>query len=147
MKALKRILFYIVQFTWGLPITITGAIAALALLSSGFKPKLFNGYIYFVVGKNWGGVNFGCFIVLSETSAKSKYTVLHEAGHGIQNLIYGFLMPFVVSIPSSIRYWYRRFMTYIGKGDALPDYYSIWFEKQASELGEKYYGDSAVLSL
>lgn len=144
MKLIKRILFYLIQFTWGLPVTITGVFATLALLCGGYKPKLNQGYIYFVVGKNWGGVNFGCFIVLSETSAKSKYTILHEMGHGIQNLMYGFLMPFIVSIPSTIRYWYRRFIIHIGKGDALPDYYSIWFEKQASELGEKYYGAKAV---
>ena len=125
MKLIKRILFYLIQFTWGLPVTITGVFATLALLCGGYKPKLNQGYIYFVVGKNWGGVNFGCFIVLSETSAKSKYTILHEMGHGIQNLMYGFLMPFIVSIPSTIRYWYRRFIIHIGKGDALPDYYSI----------------------
>ena len=54
----------------------------------------------------------GLFFV--ERSA-ARETILHEAGHGIQNLLLGPLMPFVVCIPSALRYWMRRCSTFRGK--------------------------------
>ena len=44
-------------------------------------------------------------------------------------------MPFVVSIPSAIRYWNRK-LNYHDKGLTPPtEYDDIWFEKQATKLG------------
>ena len=40
--------------------------------------------------------------------------IRHEGGHGIQNIIFGVLMPFLVSIPSFIRYWYRKHLDTLG---------------------------------
>ena len=59
----------------------------------------------------------------------------HESGHGIQNLLFGPLMPFVVSIPSAIRYWYREYLMKVKKIKCwnLPDYDSIWFEGTATK--------------
>lgn len=66
---------------------------------------------------------------------------MHEWGHGIQNIILGPLMPFLVAIPSCIRYWYRELLVRSGekKYADLPDYDSIWFEGWATKLGKKYY--------
>ena len=48
-------------------------------------------------------------------------------------------MPFVICIPSAIRYWYRE-LKYYRKG-LYPetDYDSIWFEGQATKWGNKVY--------
>ena len=43
--------------------------------------------------------------------------------------MFGPLMPFIVAIPSCIRYWFRRFT----KPTTMYD--GIWFERQATNLG------------
>jgi hypothetical protein len=50
-------------------------------------------------------------------------------------------MPFLVAIPSFIRYWYRELLVRSGekKYADLPDYDSVWFEGWATKLGKKYY--------
>lgn len=137
MKKVKLICFWLLSCTWGIVMTLIGALIALALLVLRKEPQIFHGYVYFVVGKNWGGFNCGPFFFIS--SAATDKTKQHEAGHGIQNIIFGPLMPFVVSIPSAIRYWYRRYKSSKGLGYTLPSYDSIWFEGWATELGSKYF--------
>lgn len=95
--------------------------------------------MYFVVEKNWGGFNCGLFFFIS--SATTDKTKQHEAGHGLQNIMLGVFMLFVVSIPSAIRYWYRRLVVLYGHKAPweLPAYDSIWFEGWATSLGTKYF--------
>ena len=59
----------------------------------------------------------------------------HEHGHSIQNCYYGPFMPFLVNIPSSSRYWYRKAVHAIAPKKHLPPYDSIWFEAEATRLG------------
>ena len=106
MKTLKIILFYIASFTWGAVMSVIGAVACLALLITGHKPKLFHHVVYFEVGKNWGGVNLGVVFLCSKDCPESTHK--HESGHGIQNVWFGPLMPFIVGIPSALRYWLRE---------------------------------------
>lgn len=49
-------------------------------------------------------------------------------------------MPFVICIPSAIRYWYREFIWHFNKEkfNKLPEYDAIWFEGQATKWGKKY---------
>ena len=139
MKTVKAILFWLISWTWGLPVTLVGAIIALALLITGHKPHVFHCLVYFNVGKNWGGFNCGCFFFVDDNP--SLHTKQHESGHGIQNLILGVFMPFLVSLPSAIRYWYREYLYRNNKPkyNALPPYDSAWFEGTATKLGEKYF--------
>ena len=44
-------------------------------------------------------------------------------------------MPFLVNIPSSSRYWYRKAVHAIAPKKHLPPYDSIWFEAEATRLG------------
>ena len=195
-KIISYIVYWIIQCTWGIIMTTVGAVTASVLLILGYKPKNFGPTIYFEVGENWGGVELGGFFICSKDA--SIATKLHECGHSIQNLMFGPLMPFIVSIPSAIRYWLRTLApSRIGKslfnlyflltaiivttllacitGPVLHwriitigieliriyflilsiwltsieipkydkhiyvPYDGIWFEKQASFLGEKYY--------
>lgn len=139
MKTIKAILFWILSLTWGLPMTLVGIICAAALLITGHKPKRFHYFIYFEAGKGWGGFEAGCFFFANEGASLSIKQ--HEAGHGIQNIILGVFMPFIISIPSCARYWYREYLTRTGKKTyaELPPYDSIWFEGWATALGQKHY--------
>lgn len=139
MKVIRAIGFYFISFTWGIIMSLIGAIIALGLLITGHRPHRFHYFIYFEVGENWGGFECGCFFVTNKNPSLSMKQ--HESGHGLQNLMFGPLMPFIVSIPSAVRYWYREIVVRAGRKryEDLPSYYSIWFEGQASKLGEKYF--------
>ena len=135
MKNLSKRAFYILSWTWGLPMTLIGAIAVLILKLSGKEVKRW-GYCYYVeVGKHWGGVNLGMFFIINTNPA--THTKNHEHGHAIQNCYWGWLMPFVICIPSVTRYWYRLIRHKLGY-KVTTDYDDIWFEGQATELGDYY---------
>ena len=140
---MKKILFYIIYWllslTWGAIMTIIGTIGALALLITKHNPKTLGPNVYFEVGKGWGGMSLGPFFFCGKDSPLS--TKYHEAGHGLQNILYGPLMPFIVCIPSAVRYHYRNWLYKHNpkKYFNLPDYDSIWFEGQATKWGTKMY--------
>lgn len=129
----RRVIFYFLSFTWGALLSVPGAVIILALAI--FKRvHVFHGRLYGVVGKNWGGLELGCFFICGENC---QYTQLmaHECGHGIQNTIWGPLFLFIIFLPSCIRYWYR-FLKYERKGINPPTAYDdIWFEGQATDWG------------
>ena len=128
--------FYLRSFTWGLHVNLGGAAAALAMLATGHKPEKFGNCIRFTVGKGWGGGSLGIFLFTCKDS--SRRLMEHEHGHSIQNCFYGPLMPFLVNVPSSSRYWYRRIMQKVCPQKKLPPYDSIWFEAEATRLGHDY---------
>lgn len=105
--------YWIVSLTWGSIMTLLGAVIALALLLTGHRPGRLGPNVYFEVGCGWGGMEYGAFFFVERNAARE--TILHEAGHGIQNLLLGPLMPFVVCIPSALRYWMRNCKTLAGK--------------------------------
>lgn len=132
--------FYLRSFTWGLPVNVGGAVAAAALLATGHKPDHFGRCLHFSIGKGWGGGSLGVFIFTCKNP--SKHLLEHEHGHSIQNCYYGPLMPFMVNLPSSTRYWYRRVLQKVRPDKKLPPYDSIWFEAEASRLGHEYMNHS-----
>ena len=127
--------FYIRSFTWGLPVNLGGAVVAAALLLTGHKPNKFGKCINFTVGKNWGGGSMGIFMITCKDS--SRRLKEHEHGHSIQNCFYGPFMPFV-NIQSSTRFLYRIAAQKLFPGIKLPSYDSVWFEREATELGQKF---------
>lgn len=131
----NKILFYFLSFTWGLPITLIGCLVASILLITNHKPQKWGYCYYFEIGERWGGLNLGPIFLINKNASNNLKS--HECGHGLQNCIFGLLMPFIVCIPSVIRYWYREIKRIVGK-PCITEYYDIWFEKQASELGSKF---------
>ena len=132
---MKKFFYWFLSLTWGLPMTLIGLIVALALLITGHKPHRFGYTFYFKVGKSWGGLELGAIFLTDSTP--SEHTLCHEHGHGFQNCVLGIFYPFIIGIPSAVRYWYRR---YVHKHDPLrrlPPYDAIWFEGQATRLGLK----------
>lgn len=134
---MKAFLFWLLSLTWGCIMTFIGLIIALILILTGHKPKRFHYLIHFEVGESWGGVNFGPVFITDNTP--TLHTKQHESGHGLQNIMLGVFMPFVVAIPSAIRYWVREIKIRKGQGVFLKPYDSIWFEYQASYLGGKFF--------
>jgi hypothetical protein len=128
-------IYYLLSFTWGFLMTFIGIVAAFILLCKGHRPICWGRCICFHTGRRWGGVSLGLVII---TDCSSESSILnHEHGHSIQNAIYGVFFPFIVAIPSAIRYQYRRFIQKYTKR-ILPPYDSIWFERQATEWGNNY---------
>lgn len=114
-----KALYWILQFTWGGILNIVGALVFLAIngwlrivgIFQGkrlVKTRMYNGAILTKFGKRWGGASLGAFIFSCagmDLNADYAETIEHEFGHAIQNAILGPFMIFMVSIPSSIRYW------------------------------------------
>ena len=122
-------LYYILNLTWGVFLTLIGFILSLIMLISIHKPTKYHGTFYFITrAKNWGGLEMGMIFLVSRNN--QEHTVMHELGHTYQNAILGPFMLFSVSIPSAIRYWYRKFKK------TTKDYDCIWFEGGASDLGK-----------
>ena len=133
----KRILFYIVSFTWGSIMSVAGLLTTIIFLPFG-KLGIYHGRIYTEIGENWGGLELGCFFICCKNATEELKA--HEAGHGLQNCLWGPLFIFVIWIPSAIRYQYREWLRNhdIEKYNQLPPYDSIWFEGQATKWGLKY---------
>lgn len=132
---MKRSTFYALSFTWGLPLTLCGFFVALFLIVAGRRPKRFGWVWCFEIGKGWGGLNLGVVFLCQEGAPDNLKC--HEFGHALQNCMWGALMPFVVHLPSIVRYWSREWKA--AHGANLPPYDAIWFEGQATRWGIKYY--------
>lgn len=129
----NKALFYLIQFTWGLPINIAGSLVSLILILRKKKPLKYGWYVNFELDVNFG-LNLGVFIFTPYYSNSTFKN--HECGHGVQNIYLGIFMPTVVAIPSALRFHKRRIYTKLGK-DNKTGYYDIWFENQANDLGDK----------
>lgn len=129
---MSNIIFTFLSFTWGLPLTLVGAIVALTLPHC--KRKKHGYCLQIEVGEKWGGLNLGYFCFVCKNAPLR--TRNHEFGHAIQNCYYGIFTPFIVTIPSAIRYWYRVIRLVIKKPVTTP-YDAIWFEHQATVWGNE----------
>ncbi len=130
---ISRAWFYILSLSWGFPMTLIGALAALLLFITGHRAKRWDFCFYFEVGENWGGLSLGMFFFIEKGG--NDRIKKHEHGHGVQNCYFGFLMPFAVFIPSVLRYWYRN-LRYDKRG-IMPKtaYDAVWFERSATRIG------------
>lgn len=141
----NKLIFYILSFTWGILATIVGAIVMLGcIIFTKKKPMRFGDCWYIKVGKIWGGFSLGPFLIVDRVSDLSD--IKHEHGHSIQNCVFGPLWLFIIGIPSMTRYWYRKLRKKLGYKNKTK-YYDIWFEKQATEWGCKYYEYRESLNL
>lgn len=112
-KFLSYFIYWLIQLSWGIILTSVGLVAAFVLLVAGRKPHLYGPNIYFEFGEKWGGLNLGPIFLCQKDA--NEYTKKHESGHAIQNMIYGPLMPFIITIPSACRYWLRTKETRLKK--------------------------------
>ena len=137
MNPLTRILYYVLQWTFGILQNLAGGVIFLALrLRKGApKPFLFHGAVVSEWRKN-ASMAMGMFIFLGEKEEPRRRRVLvHELGHTVQSVILGPLYLPVIGLPSVV--WAnagamkkRRLKKRIGYTDFYP-------ERWASRAGER----------
>ncbi len=133
------LIFYLLSVLWGLPLTLAGAAAFAVLRAAGVPARRFGPCLTMTVGRRWGGLSLGPFLFTDPEG--SKYLLLHESGHAVQNVLFGPLTPFLVSLPSAVRYWIRTAGERRGR-TFRRRYEDAWFERQATRLGKRWIGDA-----
>lgn len=131
-----RILFYLLQFTWGATVNLAGLLVFLCCRGR-FRSKMFHNAIVTCLPGNRGGLSLGVFIFLSiRDPRESSRLCAHEYGHTVQCLLLGPLYWVVVAIPSVI--WYHFFAGY-RKKRGVP-YDALFCERWATAWGKKWSG-------
>lgn len=129
-----RKVYYILSFTWGLPMNIVGAIVAGVLYILGNKPTWYGWNLCFELPVHFG-LSLGIFFIAPING--SIHTKNHEHGHSIQNIWFGPFNIGAVCLPSATRYWIRELKE--KKGIPITtEYNDIWFEGQASNSGDAF---------
>lgn len=129
-----RWLYYLLQFTWGLPMNLIGAIVALVLVCFGKRAKLYGWNYCFELPVNFG-LELGVFFIAPVNDSVGIKD--HEHGHAIQNIYFGPFCIGIVSIPSAIRFWIREVQYMINKPPKTK-YDDVWFEGQATKSGTHF---------
>ncbi len=136
----KDILFYLIQWSWGLPVNIVGGIAYLICSKIKKYPTSKFGYANIVyMPWNAGGLSMGLFIFMKDRHEKPDWqynTRIHEYGHTWQCLLLGPFYYIVVAIPSVI--WCNFFQKYREKNNI--SYYKLYCESWANAWGQKFTG-------
>ena len=142
-------MYTLLQLTWGLPQTLMGLVVF--LLNVRRPHRMFSGAVL-TSWKLKQSLSLGLFIFVSDDpfyyyqSQKKRYSydeffgmfAVHEYGHTIQSLMFGPLYLLIVGIPSLI--WADLPALIDMRVRKRMSYFSIFPEKQANRLGEKYTG-------
>ena len=140
LHTIQDILFYIIQWTWGLPVNIVGGIAYFVCAVIFKRPHQKFGKANIVyLPWNAGGLSMGLFIFVKDGNAKPEWTYntrIHEYGHTWQCLLLGPLYYIVIALPSVI--WCNCFASYRKKNNV--SYYKLYCEGWANAWGKKARG-------
>ncbi len=135
---IKDFLFYLIQWTWGLPVNVVGGIAYLIYAKIKKYPTGKFGYANIVyMPWNAGGLSMGLFIFMKDKHQKPDWqynTRIHEYGHTWQCLLLGPLYYIVVALPSVV--WCNVFQKYREKNNV--SYYKLYCESWANAWGQKF---------
>lgn len=139
-NSVKDFFFYLLQWTWGLPVNLVGGIAYLYCTKIKGRRHSRFGYanIVYLPWKS-GGLSMGLFIFMKDNHPKKDWTYntrIHEYGHTWQCLMLGPLYYLVVALPSVI--WCNFFGKYREKNNV--SYYKLYCEAWANKLGQKMTG-------
>lgn len=140
---MKKILYALIQCTWGFPQTLLGFLVFLVNITH--EHYFYGGAIATKI-KGKGSVSLGWFIFIGMDIPKDKRTEnripdeemesrihVHEYGHTFQSLLLGPLYLIIIGIPSLI--WAKS--TYFRKKDVRIAYNSFYTESWANRWGEK----------
>lgn len=140
MEKVIRIIFPILNCTWGIIQTVVGGIVFLVNIRS--RHYIYKG----VVVTEWpllSGVSLGVFVFVprrgeSNSSEKAYWeNVLHEYGHTVQSVILGPLYMLIIGAPSII---WCQFFGGMRRRSGI-SYYTFFTEKWANYLTEKVIGE------
>lgn len=146
MKYLIGPLMWIVRLTWGALDTLIGLFIFLFFLFRYGRLLRIRFVAHTIVTElphqiyepGWG-LSSGLFIFSNTNSIWNReYLLFHEWGHSWPQLLaMGPLHPFLVFIPSVIRFWWRN--AQFRKHKELPPYDSVWFEGTATKWGTAWF--------
>ena len=137
-KNVKDFLFYLIQWTWGLPVNLVGGIVF--LICTKIKGRRWQKFGYSkIVYLPWnsGGLSLGLFIFMKDNHKSEKWTYntrIHEYGHTWQCLLLGPIYYIVIALPSAI--WCNFFEGYRKKNNV--SYYWLYCENWANAWGQKF---------
>ncbi len=132
-----RILYVLLQLTWGLPQSLLGLLYLLRE-GKGKEHFWFHG-AYVTRWDHTGGISLGMFIFIGDPLmdyGEENAYLTHEYGHTIQSMLCGPLYLFIVGIPSSL--WAAKYTK--EKLRAGISYFSVFPEGQANRFGERVTG-------
>lgn len=121
---MKRFLFYIIQWTYGIIQNLLGLIVFLLFV---FKKHHIYRCSVITVWNFKNSLSLGMFIFSNDIN--NLYIIKHEYGHSIQSLILGPFWLLIIGIPSIL--WCSLFSLKIIKNI---DYYSFYSERWANKL-------------
>ena len=138
VKGGGKFLFMLVQWTWGLPVNLIGALVYLLLYHKCRHERYKNAFISYVPWK-FGGLSMGLFIFMADSRPDgwTNNTRIHEYGHTIQCLLLGPLYWIVIGLPSAV--WCNCFEGYRKKRGV--SYYKLYCESWANRWGQIWSGE------
>ena len=134
---MKRVLYTLCQWTWGLPQNLLGAAIYLFYRVQGCAHFRYQGAKVLIWPQRAGSMSMGSFLFMHPSwTPKDKALLEHEYGHTIQSLFFGPLYLLSVGLPSVIWASVPALDTLRRKKQI--SYYSVYPEKWASSLGARF---------
>ena len=134
---MKRFLYILCQFTWGLPQNLVGAAFYLYYRAKGCPHFPYQGALAVVWTRRSGSMSMGRFLFLHpDWTPADRHLLRHEYGHTIQSLLLGPLYLPAVGLPSVL--WaglpcFRRLRVKTRRS-----YYSVYPESWADRCGARF---------
>ena len=144
---MKKALFYLLQWTWGISQNMVGLIGYLALHKH--RHEHYHGAVVTYVdtqNKHFGGVSLGMFVFINANTTESYRhdTRIHETGHCIQSLLLGPLYWLAVALPSALWCNAPFFAKMHGTKETKYLYYKLYCEGWANIWGVAWTGEQFV---
>ena len=134
---MKRFLYLLCQWTWGLPQNLVGAALYLFYRARGCPHFRYQGAFGVVWTQDSGSMSMGSFLFMHPRwGPEQKELLAHEYGHTIQSLFFGPLYLLTVGLPSVIWAGHPAFQK-LRRVKKL-DYDSVYPEKSATRLGLRF---------
>ena len=134
---MKRLLYIVWQYTWGLLQNLAGGTIYAFYRLRGCPHFAYQGALAVIWLVRSGSMSLGRFLFLHESYRPGDRALLaHEYGHTIQSLILGPLYLFVIGLPSLL--WAGLPVFQRRRHDRHVSYYSFYPEKWANALGARF---------
>jgi len=142
MKVLGYFIYYLIQWTWGLPQNLLGLY--MFVKHRKCRREFYHGDVLIYHKEGWAGISLGMFIIIKEKAGENwiHEAKIHEYGHSIQSLILGPLYLFVIGIPSMLLYKMTENIIF----GHVNEYYEFYPERWANHLGQKVTGERMRLN-